>query len=78
MTFKVNDVIVTITEEITPCDQYMIMTHKELNNHVETSLYMNQNIFYDVNNNNNNNNNSNNKSNNNNNNNNNNKLLSLT
>ena len=37
----------------------MIMTHRELNNHVETSLYMNQNIFYDVNNNNNNNNNNN-------------------
>ena len=35
----------------------MIMTQRELNNHVETSLYMNQNIFYDVNNNNNNNNN---------------------
>ena len=74
---KVNDVIVTITEDFTPCDHNMIMTHRELNNHVETSLYMNQNIFHDVNNNNNNNKN-NNKSNNNNNNNNNNKLISLT
>ena len=37
----------------------MIMTHRELNNHVETSLYMNQNIFYDIINNNNNNNNNN-------------------
>ena len=58
-TFKVKDVIVTITEDFTPCDHNMIMTHRELNNHVETSLYMNQNIFYDVNNNNNNNNNNN-------------------
>ena len=72
-----NDVIVTITEDFTPCDHNMIMTHRELNNHVETSLYMNQNIFHDVNNNNNKKK-KNNKSNNNNNNNNNNKLISLT
>ena len=56
-TFKVNDVIVTVTEDFTPCDHNMIMTHRELNTHAETNLYMNQNIFYDVNNNNNNNNN---------------------